>query len=83
MPFDPSEHEIESCKQELCHGCDGHITRFVLISRATTWAVKNHAIHNSSKIAANALDSALEEFEFFQADVFPYHSSEMGEYPIS
>lgn len=64
--------EIAVVKGELCHGCDGPITSFVLISRAARLAIKNHAIPNYAEVIANALDDALQEYGYLSSDTAMY-----------
>jgi len=52
-------HTISSAREELSHGCDGPLTPFVLMSRATDLVARGKA---SADVAANALCEELESF---------------------
>lgn len=55
-----SESAIERARGELTHGCDGPVTAFVLMCRATEYAHRT----GEHAAAANALDEALREFGY-------------------
>lgn len=54
---------IELAKKELNHCCDGPITAFVLIGRATELAKTVH-----SEVVANALYELLNEYGFMKEE---------------
>lgn len=52
---------IVRCQDDIDHGCDGPITAFVLIARATELAASG-AYHPET--VANALDRALRDYHW-------------------
>lgn len=60
------EQQIGFAKEEIMHGCDGPLTRFVLISRAVKLAAKNKF---SSDAVANGLSEALEAIGDFDPGI--------------
>jgi hypothetical protein len=69
--------EIALIKAELCHGCDGPITAFVLIHRAIALTAKNHAepYYTTAyyvEAVANALDDALQEYGYLSSQTEIY-----------
>lgn len=56
-----TRNAIESVKRQLDHGCDGPITSFVLIARATALAASGKV---PSETVANALYECLDEFHW-------------------
>lgn len=61
QPCLPCANCVGKAKHELCHGCDGPITDFVLISRAVRLGF---AQKYSEEIISNALIEAMQEYGF-------------------
>ena len=66
QPCLPCANCIGKAKHELCHGCDGPITDFVLISRAIRLGFQRKY---SEEIVSNALIEALQEYQFVTTPV--------------
>jgi hypothetical protein len=54
-----TDAEIAEAKRELNHSCDGPVTAFVLIARATRYAAAHPELEFA---AANALSELLESY---------------------
>lgn len=60
--------QIELAKREIGHRCDGPITPFVLICRATEYATACNR-ENAPRAAAEALAELLEEYGWLNEGV--------------
>lgn len=64
--LNPTQDQINAAKAAIGHRCDGPITSFVLIARATEYAGNHRTLHRA---AAEALAELLEEYGYVTSDV--------------